>query len=164
MYNLIIKHQFLEGSLNLKGILDFGLNMLLWFFYYHTTLNTFSSPNVVNYHNFVVNTVIYVAPYIFSGICILWETENRGKTDKFFLGYLGVIYIIICLSFFSGISLEFLLQNRTAEDLKIGIPGLVLFTTTLPIEVYSKCLLIFPLLNYIMPTILGILEEKEGGE
>lgn len=146
----------------MKGILDFGLNILLWFFYYHTTLNTFSDSNnlIINYHNFAVNTVIYVSPYIFTGICMLWESEK--KADKFILGYIGTVYVIICLSFFSGLSLEFILQNRTVDDLKIGIPGLILFTTVLPIEIYGKCLLIFPILNYIMPAALKILSiEKE---
>ncbi|WP_293961973.1 hypothetical protein [uncultured Fusobacterium sp.] len=143
----------------MKGILDFGLNMLLWFFYYHTTLNTFSSPNVINYHNFVVNTVIYVAPYIFSVICILWENENKVK--KYILNFIGICYIMVCLFFFSGISLEFILQNRTAEDLKIGIPGLFILIESLTINTYAKCLLVFPILNYLMMPILKGLNRKE---
>ena len=141
----------------MKKLLEFFLNILLWFFYYHTTVGISNDPTKIDYHNFTVNTVIFSVPYIFSGICLFWKKENEiPKVVTFFI---VSFYLLLCFGFFSCISLEFILQERNFEDLILGIPGLITIVN-LDIYVYARCMLIFPILNSVLEILLDIAFEK----
>lgn len=139
----------------MKKLLEFFLNVLLWFFYYHTTVGT--NITKINYHNFTVNTVIFSVPYIFLGVCLFCKKENEIPKIVVFL--MGGFYILLCFCFFSCISLEFILQERDLNDLILGIPGLFEITK-LNIDVYAKCMLVFPILNNILENLLDIAFKK----
>lgn len=143
----------------MKKLLEFFLSVLLWFFYYHTTVGITNDPLKIDYHNFTINTVIFSVSYIFSGICLFCKKENEVPKSVILL--IGSFYIILCFVFFSCISLEFLLQERDSNDLIIGIPGL--FTIIkLNIFVYTKCMLIFPILNTTLEILLASITFKKG--
>lgn len=136
---------------------------MLWLFFYHTTMNTFietDAGKIINYHNFAVNTVIFCIPYICSGISLLSEKETINKALTISL---GIFYMILCITIFSCITLEFILQNRTSEDLIWGIPDLFVISR-ITINRYAKILLIFPLLNYLLKWILKITATQKGVE
>lgn len=147
----------------MKTILKIGMDIMLWLFYYQTTMNTFvetDAGKMINYHNFAVNTVIFCIPYICSGINLLSEKETISKVLTLSL---GIFYMILCINIFSCITLEFILQSRTVDDLIWGIPDL--FTISkITIEDYAKILLMFPLLNYLLKLILNITATQKGVE
>lgn len=138
---------------------------MLWIFFYHTTINSFieiNSVKIINYHNFAVNTVIFCIPYICSGINSISEKEKE-VVNKLFTMSLGCFYVFLCINIFSCITLEFILQNRTENDLILGIPGLFIISK-ITIENYAKLLIAFPIFNYILKGILKISVVKEGVE
>ncbi len=141
----------------MKKLLEFFLNILLWFFYYHTTVGATTSIAEINYHNFTVNTVIFSVPYIFSGVCLFCKKEN--KIPKKVILVMGGGYVLFFFSFFSCILLEFILQGRTPDDLILGIPGLIP-GMKLDIDVYARCMLIFPILNNVLEFLLDIAFAK----
>ena len=137
----------------MKKLLEFFLNVLLWFFYYHTTVGISNDLTQINYHNFTINTVIFSVPYIFSGICLFWKKEN--EIPKYATFCIGSFYLLLCFCFFSCISLEFLLQGRDSSDLILGIPGLFIIKK-LNIYDYARCILIFPILNSVLEILLDM--------
>lgn len=124
----------------MKVILEFMLNFLLWFFYYQTTVSCFDE---LPYHSFVVNSFLFCLPFIFNCISILCEKEKEYRDYYFYI--LASIYLVISLSFISCLSLEFILSNRTYDDLCFGIPGVCSIKTN--VKEYAYYLVFFPIVN-----------------
>lgn len=149
----------------MKTILNIGMDIMLWLFYYQTVINTFiktDTEKIINYHNFAVNTVIFCVPYIFSGISSLADREKEA-INKMTIILIGSFYMFLCIVIFSCITLEFILQNRTVEDLILGIPDLFIISK-MTIENYAKMLIIFPIFNYLLKFMLKSSVVKKGVE
>lgn len=138
----------------MKVILEFALNFLLWFFYYQTTINY---SEKIDYHMFVVSSVLFCIPFVFSGISLLYEKEKEivDKVELFFLHILAIIYLIFVISFTSCLSLEFILTNRTPDDISIWLP--LYFRFKLPIDTYASILVVFPFSNLILSKYIDII-------
>lgn len=123
-------------------------------FYYQTTINY---SDEIDYHMFVVSSVLFCIPFIFSGVSLLCETEKKitNKDELFYFHILALIYLIFVISFTSCLSLEFVLTNRTSNDVSIWLP--LYFRFKLPIETYASMLVAFPFSNLILSKYIDII-------
>ena len=144
----------------MKIILEFALNFLLWFFYYQTTFNY---SKEIDYHMFVVSSVLFCITFIFSGISSLYEREKQVKDDVelIYIHIIAVVYLIFVISFTSCLMLEFVLTNRTEDDISIWLP--LHYRFKISIENYASALSLFPLSNLLITLVLDIIRVIRDG-